>query len=817
MCHLPNLLNRTAFLGLLCALLAAGCKTELEDLEPATFPTNGDVFIDGFSAGLNYAAFGGSDVRAFDVDNDIVYDGTASMRYDVPDFEDPAGAYAGGTYFTEVGRDLSGYTALTFWARASKAANIDVIGIGNDLAESTYQASIGGLAINTDWEKYYIPIPDPSKLTQERGMFFYSEGPEDNRGYTFWVDEVQFENVTTLGAPEGFVFNGEDRVVAGQAGDTYSAAGYTIFSLPDGVDQRVETAAAYFDYTSSDTLIAVVSDIGVVTVRDSGMAVITATLAGEPTTGSLTVSSSGVGSQPAVAAPTPTIPASDVISLFSDAYVDEPVDFYNGYWEFSTTQSETVDLSGNAAIRYSQLNFVGIQFTDPTIDISSMTNVRMDIWTPDPVDAGTEFKVLLFDIGPNNAFEGGDDSGFEVTVSSPTLQSGEWVTIDLPLSAFAGLTGRSNLAQVVLSGDLPNVYLDNLFFYDDGNGGGGGNNDVPAVAAPTPSRPANGVISLFSDAYDDVLVDTWRTDWSSAALTDTDVNGDAVKRYTALDFVGIETVMEQIDVSTMTHFHLDVWTPDATLFGVKLVDFGADGAFDGGDDVEQQLDFASPQQGTWVGYDIPLSDFNLLTTRNNIAQLILVAQPSGAATVYVDNVYFYDENAGGTGGNEPSTAAPTPTRPASTVISLFSDAYTDVPVDTWRTDWSSAAFEDVLIAGNATKKYTELDFVGIETVANQIDATAVTHIHLDVWTPDATLFGIKLVDFGADGAFDGGDDVEQQIDFANPAQGQWISYDIPLSEFAALTTRSNLAQFILVGQPTGNATIYVDNLYFYQE
>ena len=638
---------RRKYAVLLLAVIAvvAACRSDFEDLEPATYPTNGDVFIDGFSAGLNYAAFGGSDVEAFQVVTDEAYTGNSSMRFSVPDFEDPRGAYAGGAFFLDTGRDLTGYTALTFWAKATQPANLDVVGIGLDLAESTYEASINGLAISTTWRKYYIPIPDPSKLMQERGMFFYSEGPENGRGYTFWIDEMKFENVGTLGAGEGFVFNGEDRTVNGQAGDVYTADGYTVFSLPTGVDQRVNTAAGYFDFVSSDTTVATVSADGRVTIRQQGTAVITATLAGQPTTGSLTVTSAGVGSQPGSAAPTPDVPAGDVISIYSDAYDDVAVDFYNGYWEFSTTQSEEIDLGGNAALRYSQLNFVGIQFASPTIDITDMTHLRMDIWTPDDTAPPAEFKILLFDVGADGEFGSSDDSSFELAVTSPMLQTGQWVTLDLPLSDFPGVSG-SHLAQIVLSGDLPNVYLDNLFFYDDGNGGGGGgggNDNAPSVAAPTPTQAAADVISLFSDAYPDVPVDTWRTDWSSATLTDTEVAGNAVKRYSALDFVGIETVANQLDITGMTHFHVDVWTPDATLFGVKLVDFGPDGAFDGGDDVEQQLDFAGIAQGEWVSYDIPLSDFSGLTTRSNLAQYIFVAQPSGGATVFVDNVYFYAE------------------------------------------------------------------------------------------------------------------------------------------------------------------------------
>jgi hypothetical protein len=184
------------------------------------------------------------------------------------------------------------------------------------------------------------------------------------------------------------------------------------------------------------------------------------------------------------------------------------------------------------------------------------------------------------------------------------------------------------------------------------------------------------------------------------------------------------------------------------------------------------------------------------------------------STVYVDNVYFYKQ--GGGTATQPTTPAPTPVYPAANVISLFSDAYTNVPVDTWRTDWSSAVLTDVNIAGNPTKKYSQLDFVGIETVNNQLDVSSMTNFHIDVWSPDFTLFGVKLVDFGADGAFGGGDDVEHQVDFNSPVKGGWVSLDIPLSDFTGLTTKNHIAQYILVGQPTGTTTVYVDNVLFHR-
>jgi len=300
-----------------------------------------------------------------------------------------------------------------------------------------------------------------------------------------------------------------------------------------------------------------------------------------------------------------------------------------------------VQVDNDDIIRYSQLNFVGIQFTAPTINATAANRIHIDIWTPDNTDPPAVFKILLFDVGPDGSFDGEqDNSSHELTIPSSMLQTGAWVSIDLPLTDFPGLTSRANLAQVVLSGDLPNVFMDNLYLYNDGMGSGGG--DEPTMAAPTPTRNPADVISLFSDAYPDVSVDTWRTDWSMAAFEDVEIAGNATKKYSALNFVGIETVNNQIDATGMTHLHLDVWSPNATFFAVKLVDFGADGAFDGGDDVEHEIQYTSPAQGEWISYDIPLTDFVNLTTRANLAQYIFVGQPTGENTVFIDNVLFHN-------------------------------------------------------------------------------------------------------------------------------------------------------------------------------
>jgi len=424
----------------------------------------------------------------------------------------------------------------------------------------------------------------------------------------------------------------------------------------------------------------------------------------------------------------------------------------------------------------------------------------------------TSLKIKLVDFGADGGFDGGDDAEHELEFTD--LSQGEWISLDIPLSDFTGLTSRANLAQYIFTGQptgATTLFVDNFFFYNEGGTGGA---TEPTVAAPMPTQDAGNVISLFSDTYTDVTVDTWRTDWSSTEFEDVTVDGNATKKYSNLDFVGIETVSNTVDASAMSHIHLDLWSPDFTFFGIKLVDFGADGAFGGGDDTEHQINIEGLNQGEWVSLDIPLEDFTGLTNRTNIAQYIIVGQPTGMTTFFVDNFYFYGSG-GNNNGTEPTSAAPTPIEVDADVISLFSDAYTDVTVDTWRTDWSAVTFEDVIVDGSATKKYSELDFVGIETVSSTINATDMTHFRIDVWSADYTFFGIKLVDFGPDGVF-GGDDTEHQINIEMPEQGTWVTFDIPLTDFQGLTSKGNIAQLILVGQPTAATTIFVDNIYFHK-
>lgn len=513
----------------------------------------------------------------------------------------------------------------------------------------------------------------------------------------------------------------------------------------------------------------------------------------------LLICSYGFSQAPTDVPPVPSRDPANVISMFSNAYTNVSVDTWKTDWSVGTLEELTI--AGNDVKKYSNLSFVGIETVGANlIDASNMTYFHVDIWTSNL----TQFKIKLVDFGPDGVYEGGDNSEHEVSFLSPPQNT--WVSYDIPLANFTGLLSKEHIAQLIFSGTpvgSGTVYIDNVYFTNEANN----IPTDPTIAAPTPTLPQADVISLFSNAYTNVPVDTWKTDWSDAILTDEQIAGNDVKKYSPLVFAGIETVTSQINATAMTTFNIDVWSPDFTVFKVKLVDFGPDAAFGGGDDSEHEVTFNNPTQSTWISYSIPLSEFENLNSFEHISQLIIVG---GGAKVYIDNVYFSNETIIVV-PTDPIVAAPTPTLPQANVLSMFSNAYTNVPVDTWKTDWSDAILTDVQIEGNDTKKYTSLNFVGIETVASQLDITGMSYFNVDVWSPNFTQFKIKLVDFGANGIYDGGDDVEHELTFDNPVQREWITMSIPLSDFTGLITKENIAQLIFVA---GGAKVYVDNVYF---
>ncbi|HIB38251.1 T9SS type A sorting domain-containing protein [Mesonia sp.] len=429
------------------------------------------------------------------------------------------------------------------------------------------------------------------------------------------------------------------------------------------------------------------------------------------------------------------------------------------------------------------------------------------------------WKTTISDIGIKLVTPSGAADP-EIKVANTLVNQWEEITIDY--SSRIGSPNATNVDQIVIFPDFTAreqdniIYIDNITFSE----GEATTEDEPMTAAPTPTLDPADVISLFSDPYTNINVDTWNTGWSAANYEEITIEGNPTKKYSILNFNGIEATNPSIDVTTpgMNNFHLDVWSPNSTEFRVKLVDFKGDGYQGANGDTEAELSFALTPN-SWNSLDIPLSDFMNagMTDMTDINQMVISSDPAGASTVYIDNVYFSSES---TPQDEPMMAAPTPTLDPANVISLFSDPYTDVNVDTWNTGWSAANYEEVMIEGNPTKKYTALNFNGTETTNPSIDATTpgMMYFHMDVWTPNSNTFRVKLVDFKGDGFQGANGDTEAELSFA-PNQGEWVSLDIPLSDFmnAGMTDMTDINQLVISSDPAGASTVFIDNVYFATE
>ena len=472
---------KTKAIYFIVALVVFGCTRDEEVLPNATFPKTAEIFTDvpvsltdEFFVSFDPAA--GANTNGFGVDENEFFEGTASIRIDVPSVDDPDGSFIGGIFLDRGdGRNLTDYNALTFYAKASfslPAGSVD-FGFGSDFEQDRYAAGISTLLITSGWKKYTIPIPDPSKLVQEKGMFLFSAGTGQTNGigYTMWIDEIRFENTSSVAQPLAQIANGEDTEFTTFNGVTIPIAGASVIYNVDGTDVGVTAAPAYFNFETSDPSIASVSDDGVITINQEGTAVITASL-GEGSNelsaeGSITVTSIG----DFIFAPEP--PArdpGDVISLFSDAYTNVPVSRYNSFFApFQTTLGGVVPILDQEFISYTELNFVGIVFGDdifpaeavPELDLTDFDRFHIDINVREELQAGDRILFELTD------YNGGGAGSF--TINASDLVSNGWASIDVPLSNFLGLTSRSEIGLLLFNSSetISEIYIDNIYFYKE--------------------------------------------------------------------------------------------------------------------------------------------------------------------------------------------------------------------------------------------------------------------------------------------------------------------------------------------------------------
>ena len=457
-----------ATVGFLTIALVS-CEREFsEDITLATFPTIPEVFTDNpvnltDEFFISFDPADGANVNGFDTDSDA-YKGTQAIKIDVPAPNDPDGGFIGGIFLDRgEGRNLTEYTALTFWAKGSTTASVGLFGFGTDFIADKYAVSINETTLSTAWKKYIIPIPDPSKLVQEKGMFIFSAGTEStgDLGYSIWIDEIRFEKLNTFAQARTSILGGVDATRQVYNGKLVIDGVQQTVNLGDGSDVTINIAPGYLKFHSSDPTVVQIDDQGEITVIAAGSATITASFNGVEAEGSLTIESKGEF----IPAPIPTQDAANVISIFSDEYTNVNIDFYNGYWQpWQTTTSADFEVSGDNVLSYENFNFVGHQFSNPTVNALAMTHLHMDVLIPSTLPSNARLIVTIKDFGANNADGGGDDRTQRITLTTSQLKGNEWASIDIPLT----LSQRERVGQFIFENGgsaVTKFYMDNVYFY----------------------------------------------------------------------------------------------------------------------------------------------------------------------------------------------------------------------------------------------------------------------------------------------------------------------------------------------------------------
>ncbi|MEO2052945.1 MAG: PKD domain-containing protein [Allomuricauda sp.] len=369
--------------------------------------------------------------------------------------------------------------------------------------------------------------------------------------------------------------------------------------------------------------------------------------------------STGGGNAPTSSAPAPPArDAADVISIYGGTYTNISGINYDPNWGqsgFGLVNPAYDPGDGNLALAYPSFNYQGTDFSGNAQDASAMEFLHVDIWVP----TGTDRQVK---VSPIN---GGTGVG-EFLVEVP-LTPGAWNSVDLPIASFTGMTW-DNVVQLKFDGqfngdgsantDSYDIYLDNIYFYKEPSTGGG---SAPTSSAPAPpARNAADVISIYGGTYSNISGINYDPNWGQSGFGLVNPaydpgDGNLALAYPTFNYQGTDFSGNAQDASAMEFLHVDIWVPTGTDRQVKV------SPINGGTGVGEFLVQVPVTPGSWNSVDLPIASFTGMTW-DNVVQLKFDGQFNGDGSanttpydIYLDNIYFYKQPAGGGGGSSLAT------------------------------------------------------------------------------------------------------------------------------------------------------------------
>ncbi len=151
----------------------------------------------------------------------------------------------------------------------------------------------------------------------------------------------------------------------------------------------------------------------------------------------------------------------------------------------------------------------------------------------------------------------------------------------------------------------------------------------------------------------------------------------------------------------------------------------------------------------------------------------------------------------------PSDSPAAPTKDAADVISVYSDAYTDIATE-YNPNWgqSGSVSTNYDVGGNNLMVYSNFNYQGTDLTVT--DMSAMEYLHIDIWVASDDTNTYQVTPIGAG---------ETLVNITT-TPGSWSSVDIPVSSFTAVNF-SSVNQMKFAGG--SGKSIYLDNIYFWKE
>jgi len=257
------------------------------------------------------------------------------------------------------------------------------------------------------------------------------------------------------------------------------------------------------------------------------------------------------------------------------------------------------------------------------MDLTSNQTVSLKVYSSTAIhlrgiiQGGQSGQATIDDAANTVAHTG---SGWETLSFTFTGATGEWSELAIRTSV-DGAGALNNTAAYT-------AYVDDLTAVQG--------SAIPVPAQPTtspaaPTKDAEDVISIYSDAYTGVTVSNYNPNWGQSGSVSTDFDpgdGNNVMVYSNFNYQGTE--FAATDMAAMEYLHLDIWvaSDDTNTYQVTPIGGG------------ETLVNITTTPGSWSSVDIPVTSF----TAVNFSSVYQMKFAGGdGKSIYLDNIFFWKE------------------------------------------------------------------------------------------------------------------------------------------------------------------------------